>query len=675
MIPRALALLLVAAALSAGTAASGADFVATSATPGNTFTTAADFNTVTATLADPGSPLHGSATLSADASSHRGIASVRIQAAPTGTQTWTDLCTVTSAPYSCRWDSTTLAGGTYDLRALATDAAGYSRASATVAARVVDNAGPDVTLADPGVLTGTTTISASADDTGTGVADLTIEYRRPGDQAWTRLCGGSAASQSCPLDTSAMGDGDLELHAVATDAVGNTRNSPTRTRLIDNTVPTVASTDPGELVHGRAGVTVTAGDTGSGIASVTVQIRPQGTSTWMTACTLYTPPYTCSGDTHVLPDGMWEVRAIATDKGGLQTIAATGVSRVDNTAPATVTLGDPGTVVTGSVPLTGTAADAGSDGGSGVGSWRVEYAPTGTGTWQTACTATTSPYACDWSSAKAPDGVYDLRAVAIDRAGNTAYSAKRTGIRVDNAGPTVTFAAPAAPVRGAVSLSATASDLSGVTSLTFERGSDSICTFAASPYACTWDTTAVADGYYLIRARAVDGRGNEGSTTQQFQVDNTPPTPQDVQAGNGGGTAGLMEDGDWLRLTWSEPIAPASVLTGWDGGSQAVTVRVGDGGPNDTVSLLNAAATAPLHLASALSLGADVVDGTTDWDATMIRSGASITITLGSRGSGAVKPASAGTMTWTASTAATDPAGNASAAGPVTESGAADKDF
>ena len=58
-------------------ASSTATFVAASANPGTTFSTAADFNTVAVALADPGSPLRGTVALTATAASDRGIASVR----------------------------------------------------------------------------------------------------------------------------------------------------------------------------------------------------------------------------------------------------------------------------------------------------------------------------------------------------------------------------------------------------------------------------------------------------------------------------------------------------------------------------------------------------------------------------------------------------------------------
>ena len=56
-------------------------------------------------------------------------------------------------------------------------------------------------------------------------------------------------------------------------------------------------------------------------------------------------------------------------------------------------------------------------------------------------------------------------------------------------------------------------------------------------------------------------------------------------------------------------------------------------------------------------------------------SGNTITITLGTQSAAATTAAATGTMSWTPSASATDPAGNATATTAVTESGTADKEF
>jgi hypothetical protein len=97
-------------------------------------------NTVSSvSVEDPGASLAGTVTLRAVASSTAGVTSVRIQRAPAGTATWTDVCTDTTAPYTCAWSTTQVADGLYDLRAVLLDGAGRTTTSSTVASRRVDN--------------------------------------------------------------------------------------------------------------------------------------------------------------------------------------------------------------------------------------------------------------------------------------------------------------------------------------------------------------------------------------------------------------------------------------------------------------------------------------------------------------------------------------------------------
>jgi hypothetical protein len=680
---RALAALAAFAALALpGVTASGADFTAATSTPGNTFTAAADFNTVATSLTDPGSLQSGTVSLAATASSERGVATVAFQA-QLGAGAWSDICVDASAPWSCSWDTTASANGVYSLRVIATDAAGYTRTSAVLGPIVIDNLGPTVALADPGpFLQGTPTLSATASDAGAGVASLTISYRATGATPWTQLCTGGGTAQSCGLDTTALADGDYELRAVAVDAAGNTRATTPLTRRVDNTAPTVTNTD-GPTMRGVATITATAGDgAGTGVVSVTGQVRAAGATPWTTVCADPTASYSCNYDTTVgVPDGLYEVRSVAVDGTGLSTASAIVTRRVDNTVPSASTLVDPGTM-TATPTLTGTAADA----GSGVASWTVQFSPAGAGTWASACSDTVAPWAsCAWNTTTVADGLYDLRALVTDVAGNTTVSATIGSKRVDNDGPTVTLADPGAYLRATVALSSTATDPVGMTSVVFERKPSSgstwttICTDNATPFTCSWNTTTAADGVYDLRATATDTLGHVSTViVSGRRVDNTAPAPLDIRTTNGGATPGRVEVNDTLTFTWTEAVKPSSVLAGWTGASQAVTVQVTNATSMDTLQVLNSAGTTALAIAGVaadIKLKADFVTGTAAFNATMVQSGSSIIFTIGTRRSGTVKTATAATMSWKGSTATTDLAGNPGTGVTINETGAVDLDF
>ncbi len=189
-------------------------------------------------------------------------------------------------------------------------------------------------------------------------------------------------------------------------------------------------------------------------------------------------------------------------------------------------------------------------------------------------------------------------------------------------------------------------------------------------------------GTYSYSVTATDRSSNATTASFSVTVDATPPAAQDVQAANvAGGTGGKAETGATITFTYSEPIDPESILSGWTGASTSVVVRFSNGGSNDSFAIWNAANTSQLPLGS-VALNADYVTSTTvvfgasGTPSTMVRSGSTITITLGTLTSGSVKTnGTAKAMTWTPSASATDAAGNACSTTPATESGTNDVDF
>ncbi len=164
---------------------------------------------------------------------------------------------------------------------------------------------------------------------------------------------------------------------------------------------------------------------------------------------------------------------------------------------------------------------------------------------------------------------------------------RSTNRRVDNTAPTAGLTDPGSPLRQTVTLNATGTDAgSGVLNVAIQRAPTgtstwtTICTDATSPYSCSWNTTGVSDGGYDLRAVTTDNAGNatNSSTVSNRVVDNTAPTATNVQTGVTGTTPGQPQQGDTLVFTFSEQIAPGTIVAGWNGtGTQNVTVTMDTG--------------------------------------------------------------------------------------------------
>ncbi|MGH2744203.1 MAG: hypothetical protein ACRDN8_17330 [Thermoleophilaceae bacterium] len=175
-----------------------------------------------------------------------------------------------------------------------------------------------------------------------------------------------------------------------------------------------------------------------------------------------------------------------------------------------------------------------------------------------------------------------------------------------------------------------------------------------------------------------------GQTQNGFNVvvDNTGASGSDVQTANGAATVGRPEPGDTVTFTYSEPIERISILPGWTSGTANVVVRINNGNP-DRLQVWNSTNTIQLLLTNAAGLnlnrndyvGANRTFGLTGTPSTMVRSGNSITITLGTQSGAGTTAAANGTMSWVPSASATDRAGNPTSTATVTESGAGDREF
>lgn len=592
----ALACVLVAASVMGGAAFSSAAYTSSSSNTASA-SAAADWTPPTVSVNAPASALKDIVTLSATASDgESGVANVVLQVQAAGAATWTTLCTATAAPYSCTWDTRTVADGGYDVRAVATDGSGYSTTSAAVRVTVSNAFG--VILGDPGdIVRGAVPLGATLQNTGIGVYTVRIEYAVAGSGTWKTLCLNLLAPFSCTWSTTAFANGYYDLRAVATQGLTTSTSAVISDVLVDNGAPTVTMTDPGSPLSGTITLAATASDADSGVSSVALQYAAGSTSNWTTACTVTAPPYSCRFSTTALAGGAYGFRAVATDAAGNTATSATVSNRIVDNTVSSVSVEDPGAYLAGTTTLTASASST-----AGVASVAIQYAVSGTTSWTTACTLTGAPYSCGWNTTTVADGLYDLRAVLVDGRGKQTVSAVVGGRRVDNA-----------PVRGL-----------------------------------------------------------------------------DVQTTNGGLTAGRLEAGDTLSFTYSKQMAPASLSAGWGGEPVAVTLRMRDGNllglgnAGDTVDVLRS--NVAVNLGS-VSLKGDYVKNskTSTFNATMTATtttagGASVTvvsITVGSVISGgALQTATVSSTTvWTPSASATDLAGNRCSTSPVSETGALDREF
>lgn len=404
---------------------SSASFTART-TNGGSVNAAADWTPPVVALQNPGSPIKGTVSIAATATdAATGIANVRIEYLPSNGSSWVTLCTATAAPYTCAWNTTAVADGSYDLRAVATDNAGYTTSSTIVTTTVANNL--LVVLGNPGdIVRGTISLPTTLYGAGTSTYTVKVEYTPAGTTNWKSICTNLSSPYTCSWATTGYTNGDYDLRAVATSGGTTTYSAVVAGVLVDNTAPAVTMLNPGSPLAGSITFEATATDADSGVAQVVLQAQ-LGTGTWKDLCTVTAPPYSCRYDTTQLLDGTYSFRAVATDAAGNATTSALVTNRVVDNTVSSVSMTDPGAYLSGTVTLGATANST-----AGVTSVRIQRAPNGTTTWTDVCTDTTAPYTCSWNTTTVADGLYDFRAILVDGTGKVTTSATVSARRVDN---------------------------------------------------------------------------------------------------------------------------------------------------------------------------------------------------------------------------------------------------
>ena len=411
------------------------------------------------------------------------------------TGSWVSLGTDATAPYEASWPLD--ADGNRALRAVATDAAG--------------NTGQDVLdVTIDRTVPATTIDSAPSDPSASTSASFAFSASEPAAGFECRLDGGAWEACSSPKGYTGLAEGNHTFHVRATDAAGNVDPTPAVFAWAVDTVAPQTTIDaaPSDPSASPA----PSFDFSSSEGGSTFECRLDG-GAWGTC----TSPHVYTG----LADGSHTFQVRATDAAGNVDASPASFTWTIDATPPGGGLADPGQFLRGTVALTASPSDT----GAGIQSVDFQVSPANAGSWTSLGLDTTDPYAVSWDTTALADGLYDLRIVVTDNAGNSSPSAVIEDRLVDNTAPGATMNDPGAFLRATVSLTAATTDAgSGVASVVFERspaGAGAWTTTAAS-----WNTTGVVDGLYDLRVTVTDNAGNTttSAAVTDRRVDNTKPS-------------------------------------------------------------------------------------------------------------------------------------------------------
>lgn len=199
--------------------------------------------------------------------------------------------------------------------------------------------------------------------------------------------------------------------------------------------------------------------------------------------------------------------------------AMSATATVDN-QPPTVAINN---LVSGSTVSALVAVDVRAGDNTGV--VRVDLLVNGT----RVASDTAAPYAFSWDSASASNGTVELKAVAMDAAGNVGTS---SGVAVtvfnasvapapDTTPPTVNVANPVSgsTVDGTVSVRVSAADnlgAAGITQLLYINGKQ-VASASGAALSYNWNTRKLRAGTYTVQAVARDAAGNSASSAVTVQ--------------------------------------------------------------------------------------------------------------------------------------------------------------
>jgi hypothetical protein len=496
-----------------------------------TGTATADTTAPTVGLTAPaaGATVSGAVALSATAADDVGVAGVRFQV------DGADVGDDTSAPYTATWDSTGAANGPHVLRAIARDASGNTRTSATVNVTLdnlpVDPAGLVAALGFEEPIGTTAADSSGAGNAGAISGASRVALGRfgaalsfDGVNDWVTLADSASLDLTTAMTLEAWvnpaqvngwqtallkeGTGVLSYGLYTTSDAGRSsahirttseQDTRTVTALPVGTWTHLAATwDGGTLRLYVNGTLVSNRAVAGMLVNTTGPLRIGGNAVW--------------GEFHrgLIDEVRVYRRALSAGEIAIDMTTPVGGGTVDTTPPTA-----PGSLTaTGSLGQAQLSWTAATD-DVGVARYDVHRAST-SGFTPSAANRIAQVTGTSHLDAGQGAGDWYYRVIAVDAAGNTGPPSgeARATVTADTTAPTVTLTAPAAgaTVSGTAALTATASDDVGVVDVRFTVDGTAVGSpDTSSPYSLTWDSATVANGTRVLRAVARDAAGN--STT------------------------------------------------------------------------------------------------------------------------------------------------------------------
>jgi hypothetical protein len=305
-------------------------------------------------------------TVDAAVASGLSVADIVLEFAPAGTSNWTSMPNIgfsAAAPYTAQLGYNSFPtfpplGGLYDVRVAVTDSSGNTGYSAPVTVAILDDTQATyVGLQNPGqAVHGQVTLTAAPEARGVGNTpdSVTFQIAQAGSGQWSTIGTPATAAldgagnpivdtfgaqdYTTALDTVMLANGRYDVRVLAEDSFQNNYVGGQISIVVDNTAPGVSLQSPGTPISGVVTLNASATDPVSGIASVTFEEAPAGSGAWSPIGTASSPPYTFDFDTRALPNGSYDLQAVATSRAGDTATSAVSGIAIQNAA-ATFTPG------------------------------------------------------------------------------------------------------------------------------------------------------------------------------------------------------------------------------------------------------------------------------------------------------------------------------------------------